>query len=195
MVLPNCSVQPMLACTQYYDYLLCLVFSRCRPAGSRAAALPPGREADSVVRIPGGGGRGTPHLALSRTPMPPAGRVNTYQPSRWRKRTMTSWIGCPGGSHGPPPTPGTLSSVSARAHPSGDPIPVSSIPSVPRRLHLGRWGTWTFTSDPPPTALISSCCPGRLPRIGSGLTWSWGAGFGVGSSGWLTSLRAAIGNA
>ena len=27
-VRPNFSVQPMLACTQYYDYLLCLVFSR-----------------------------------------------------------------------------------------------------------------------------------------------------------------------
>ena len=62
----------------------------------------------------------------------------------------------PGGTPWPPPPPppsgvgaGVGGDGGGRVRPAI--VPASSIPSIPRRLHLGRWGTWTFAPGDPPS--------------------------------------------
>ena len=51
--------------------------------------------------------------------------------------------------------------------PPPDPIPVWRIPSVPRRLHMGRWGTWTcMTGEPTPTGIELVVLPSDIAPDG-----------------------------
>ena len=59
---------------------------------------------------------------------------------------------------------GTLGS-DARGDP--DPIPVRRIPAVPRRLHWGRWGTWTcMGGDSIPTGVELVVLPSQIAPDG-----------------------------